>query len=67
MVRESVDILESYCIIVGLLTKGVTVHGPFRTFEAARRYGDKNFPDDTREITVMYRELLTHERKSTKD
>ena len=60
MTRESINILESYVIIRGLLSKGVIIYGPFSSHQEAVDYGGKNFPDDTREIVLMYKETITH-------
>ncbi len=65
MTRKSVDVMTSYCIITGLLSKGMSFHGPFNTFNEARSYGDKNFPNDTREVVTMYREMVTHEHDTS--
>ena len=57
-----VDLLieTSYVIIRGLLDRGISIHGPFNTYQEAVDYGGKNFPDDTREIIKMTKETITH-------
>ena len=60
MARESINILESYVLIRGLLTKGVIIYGPFSSRQEAVDYGGKNFPDDTREIAKMIKEETTY-------
>lgn len=58
--RTSVDIEQHYVIIRGLLCKGIALYGPFDTMQEAKSYGEQNFPDDTREIMPMYKEIITH-------
>ncbi|KKN03642.1 hypothetical protein LCGC14_1105700 [marine sediment metagenome] len=58
--RNAVDIEQCYAIIRGLLCKGIALYGPFNSIQEAMAYGDKNFPDDTREIMPMYKEVVTH-------
>jgi len=58
--RQSFDVQETYVIIRGLLSKGINLYGPFSTINDAISYGNKNFPDDTREITIMRKEIITH-------
>ena len=60
MGRASVDILECWVIVRGLLTKGIQLYGPFDTFDQAQEYGNKNFPEDSREFTIMRKEVTTH-------
>ena len=58
--RTSVIVMESYCILRGLISKGIILYGPFNSWHEAHSYGDKNFPEDTREITIMRKEVVTH-------
>ncbi len=58
--RTSIDVEQYYVIIRGLLCKGIALYGPFDSIPQAVEYGDKNFPDDTREIMPMYKEVVTH-------
>jgi len=58
--RNAINIEQYYVIIRGLLCKGIALYGPFDTLQEAMDYGDKNFPDDTREIMPMYKETITH-------
>jgi len=58
--RTSINLRETYVIIRGLLDKGINLYGPFDTVEEALRYGDKNFPDDTREIIKMCKEITVY-------
>jgi len=53
--------MQSYCIIVGRLSCGVTLYGPFATRKEAIEYGEIRFPEATREVMIMYREEVTHE------
>jgi len=61
MTRQSVNVMQSYCIIVGRLSCGVTLYGPFATRKEAIEYGEIRFPEATREVIIMYREEVTHE------
>tara|TARA_R100000781_G_scaffold7829_1_gene7379 strand:- start:119 stop:316 length:198 start_codon:yes stop_codon:yes gene_type:complete len=58
--RNSTIIESSYVILRGLFSKGVSTYGPFNTYMEAKEYGGKNFPDDTIEIVLMYKETITH-------
>ena len=58
--RNSTIIEQSYVILRGLISKGIIIYGPFSTVLEAKEYGGKNFPDDTREIVLMYKETITH-------
>ena len=57
--RSEVEIKESYLVMRGLVSRGLSFYGPFPTFTEAVAYGNKNFPDDTREITIMFKETVT--------
>lgn len=59
--RTSVEIMESHVLIVGLLRTGKNVYGPFNNALEATEYGGKNFPDETREVLKMTREVVTCE------
>jgi hypothetical protein len=39
---------------------GINLYGPFRTFDEAVEYGEKHFPEDTREFVQMTKETITH-------
>ena len=58
--RTSVTIEEHYCILRGMIAKGIAIYGPFDTVQDAIDYGGTNFPDDTREIVVMRKEIVIH-------
>ena len=58
--RLDMQILELFCILRGQMSKGVTVFGPFETHQEATAYGDKNFLDDTWEVTPIRREIIVH-------
>lgn len=60
MTRASLDVRESWVIIRGLLGKGIQLYGPFPSLRHAQEYGDKKFPDDTREFITMIKEETTH-------
>jgi hypothetical protein len=54
--RVDTTIIESHVILRGLHSKGVTVFGPFESFQEAFNYGDHYFPHDTWEIVPMIKE-----------
>ena len=60
--RTSTDIETSYIIMRGLITKGLTFHGPFATEKEAEEYSGKNFVGDSVAILTMNKETHTHER-----
>ena len=43
-----------------IIEQSYVIYGPFDTVLEAKEYGGKNFPDDTREIVLMYKETITH-------
>ena len=61
--RTSVIIKESFCILRGMIAKGIAIYGPFDTVQEAITYGGTNFPDDTREIVVMRKEIVTYDNR----
>jgi hypothetical protein len=60
MSREGTVVYQSFVILRGMVSKGIDLYGPFISVEEAKDYGDKNFPNDTREIMTMLKEEVTH-------
>jgi hypothetical protein len=60
MTRSSIVVIQQYCALRGLITKGFAVYGPFDTPEEALTYCSTNFPDDTVEVTRMYKEIIVY-------
>jgi hypothetical protein len=58
--RLSIDIQISWVIFRGRIVQGITLYGPFATYDEAVAYGGKNFPNDTREFIQMSKEIITH-------
>jgi hypothetical protein len=54
--RVDTTIVESYCILRGLHSKGITVYGPFETHNDAAAYAINYFLEDTWEVVPMIKE-----------
>ena len=58
--RAEITIEESFVLFRGVNPSDIRLYGPFETEEEAFSYGDKSFPDDTKTIAKMRKEVVTH-------
>ncbi|MAG26351.1 hypothetical protein CMI47_12445 [Candidatus Pacearchaeota archaeon] len=58
--RLEVTVEITWVIFRGRIVSGINLYGPFRTFDEAVEYGEKHFPEDTREFVQMTKETITH-------
>jgi len=55
--RVDVTVTESYCILRGLHSKGITCYGPYENFQDAMMYAHIHFREDTWEVVLMIKEV----------
>ena len=63
--RLSLIVEETYIVVRGRVSSGLAFYGPFITYQEAKSFCGKRFPEETTEITSLKKETVIHGEDDT--